>query len=458
MPLTRFRTKGQLLPYNLTYAGGPLSPLSQTYSGTTANVTVGGSKTYFRDTLTPGFKRRVNAGLWANNPMTSVKVTSTPFISSVHRVKTTTPNAAWEDDSGALVSAVFGSLVNGNESDGTRYSTTTVFTDRLARLATINTWANVQASSSQSLVTLAEGHKTWDTIAKRAKQLASVVSAVRKGDVKTLNGMFGKPRKTNYPSKTVVWHSDVDLPITARSSGRTVGRYFHRNMRPTRVNEMNKVERLWLEYRYGWCPIVYDIIDTLKAIHAEDLASDLTQRPFKTAHGKANGVENTSTALISSVGGIQSDGVRTVAHELEIRGYILYRDLIGGWFSRLNDFGLFDVPRAIWELVPLSFVVDWFVPVGNFLAALQPKVGVEILAMGHTTYRKISVRQWCTVYHSNTTTLAWPPLAPLGAADEAVIEVRDRKTSLGTPSIPPLALSLNVKRMFDAAALFKSMR
>lgn len=67
----------------------------------------------------------------------------------------------------------------------------------------------------------------------------------------------------------------------------------------------------------------------------------------------------------------------------------------GGWSSKrgvkvefafkVDNPGLFDLdrygvldPLAIaWELVPLSFVVDWFVPIGNFLDSLQRPFGLR---------------------------------------------------------------------------------
>lgn len=454
---TRFRTRGTLNPVDVTYVGGGLNPYSQTYSGRMADVAKLGERSWFNDVVTPRWERKREAGTLVNNPMFSVTVTSNPYIASQHREKVTTPNAAWEDDTGALVSAVFGSLVTGSENDWNKYTMDSTEVERTARAATINTWKNVQSSSSQTLVTVAESSKTWETLYLRTKQLAGVVTATRRGDVKKLRELLPgvKPTK-NLPSRVVLW-DDNGRPILNRK-GRPVAKYFHKSMVPTKGHPMNKAEKLWLEYRYGWCPIIYDIVDTLKAINAEEERLTKKPRPFKTAHGTATATQTKSTLLTSMLGGIKSDGIRQEDHELTVRGYILYRDEVTRLFERLNDFGLFDVPRAIWELVPLSFVVDWFVPVGDWLGALQPKVGVEILAMGHTTHHQVIVQQWCTKFWSNTTDLAWPPFAPIGARDRATIDFKDRKTSLGSPSFPPFRPSLGWKRMLDAAALMKGMR
>jgi hypothetical protein len=38
------------------------------------------------------------------------------------------------------------------------------------------------------------------------------------------------------------------------------------------------------------------------------------------------------------------------------------------------------IPAAIWEIIPFSFVVDWFVNVESFIRAVTPKADVHRLA------------------------------------------------------------------------------
>lgn len=390
-----------------------------------------------------------------NNPATKVAITSNPLVSSTNRTNGTT---AWENDQGVWLSKLFGTLVTGAESDYVLYPFDGVKVDRLARLATIDTWKNLVPPQSQSLVTWAEAHKTWDTLYKRAKQLADVVTAVRKGDVKRLERLMPGKRTFSYPKQVVVWDNFSDIPLMNRN-GNTIRRYARSHRTNFDFNAASQAQRLWLEYRYGWSPMVYDIVDTLKATYAEDLRLSRAPRPFLTCHGKAQDKWSSSAVVTSSLGGIGSVGTRQVDYGLIVRGYILYRCNAGRLVQRLNDFGLFDVPRAIWELVPLSFVVDWFVPVGDYLGAIQPKVGVEILASGNTALYTLEISQWLTQY--GTTALpnqGWSPLVPIGAKDLATIDRYVRNLGLGTPFIPPLAVNLTAKRLVDAAALISGMR
>ena len=421
-------------------------------------MTFGGSKVYMNDYVTPRFEKLRSAGAVVNNPADATYVTSSPYVTSNLRLNPTVNG--WEQDDGATISFLFGGLVGGTQADGIRYPAEPNRVARLGRLATLAAWGNVQASQSQSLVTAAEAHKTWETIYLRVKQLADIVSATRKGNVNKLNRLLPGKRTKAYPKRVVLWDEN-GIPLTSRK-GNPVSRYAHRNMVPLDPSRLTEAGKLWLEYRYGWSPIVYDIVDTLKAVYVQDLKAELSKPrgPFTVARGKSSESWSKDTDLSSVVTGVGSLGKRVEAHELSCRAYILYRSALeGSLFERLNDFGLFNVPLAIWELVPLSFVVDWFVPVGDYLEAIQPKFGVEIVTSGFTYTHKVDVSQWLTQWGTVAKpTLGWPPFAPVGVPEKASILRWERSVGLGSPSFPPIDTNLGVKRLLDAAALLKGMR
>jgi hypothetical protein len=53
------------------------------------------------------------------------------------------------------------------------------------------------------------------------------------------------------------------------------------------------------------------------------------------------------------------------------------QDNFEAWSATLG-LRLRDVPQTLWELTPYSFVVDWFVNVGDWLQAVTPVPGLEI--------------------------------------------------------------------------------
>jgi hypothetical protein len=48
-------------------------------------------------------------------------------------------------------------------------------------------------------------------------------------------------------------------------------------------------------------------------------------------------------------------------------------------FKTLEEVGFINPVSVVWELVPFSFILDWFVPVGEFLQNIQPPQGVQFV-------------------------------------------------------------------------------
>lgn len=70
---------------------------------------------------------------------------------------------------------------------------------------------------------------------------------------------------------------------------------------------------------------------------------------------------------------------------------------VSGWFIR-NDsstwkmyssaLGLSSPLQNIWEIIPFSFVIDWFVPIGDAFLRLEDKLGF------HSTISNLSMSNW----------------------------------------------------------------
>lgn len=129
----------------------------------------------------------------------------------------------------------------------------------------------------------------------------------------------------------------------------------------------------WLRYRYGFMPLLY-LADDLLAASVEP-----GEPERKTSRGSSN---FTVTDQNTSSGGnpVTETWVAEQYHQISYscRAGVLYihrLDLNANYGIRLSD-----IPEAAWELTPFSFVSDWFVNVGDFLGAIRPKLGVEVLA------------------------------------------------------------------------------
>lgn len=117
-------------------------------------------------------------------------------------------------------------------------------------------------------------------------------------------------------------------------------------------------ERLWLEGRYGWRQVMFDIKDIQKAINSID---DRRKRYRQSAGGSSNSTE-LSTKAVSWVSGTHVYPV-VDTYEVNTRGTVV-ADITPPKIQ-LNPV------ITGWELTRLSFVLDWVINVGQWLEAMS---------------------------------------------------------------------------------------
>lgn len=117
------------------------------------------------------------------------------------------------------------------------------------------------------------------------------------------------------------------------------------------------ISNLWLQFRYGIMPIVY----TVESV--QDLVKSLKSE-YITARDKES-----DEIVIKNFIELESELTLPVTHRVTIKQrYKPKATTFEDVLVRVSgNFAL-----TLWELVPLSFVVDWFVNVGDLLSSLNP--------------------------------------------------------------------------------------
>lgn len=127
-----------------------------------------------------------------------------------------------------------------------------------------------------------------------------------------------------------------------------------------------ELAKRFLEFQYGWKPLMGDIyagVDLLNRGILEDnfqLESKSAPRVYLQTEWASSGGYDTRWTCYGRA------KVRLIAN---IRSSYIE------WF---NTAGLINPAEIVWELVPYSFVVDWFVPVGDCLSALSASAGLDL--------------------------------------------------------------------------------
>lgn len=125
----------------------------------------------------------------------------------------------------------------------------------------------------------------------------------------------------------------------------------------------------WLAVQYGWRPLLADISNGLDA--CAELFEEST--PTIAVHARAKEVNSsilkTTTAVTSGCGW---DIKRTTVHQAHCRlDFVLNLPEL----ATASQLGLLNPFEIVWELVPFSFIVDWFVPVSQWLGTLDAGFG-----------------------------------------------------------------------------------
>ncbi len=187
-----------------------------------------------------------------------------------------------------------------------------------------------KGAAAMAAVNVAEFNQALGMITNRAGQLLKFCRALRRFDLKGAASVLG-----------------IKKPKSARDSSKDFA-------------------ALFLEYHFGWEPLIADIgagIDILqgsvrdKTLHAK---GKLVRGEVRTSGENEYSAYTTYTAY--RVRTTCSARVRVTNPQLH----------------QADQAGLVNPLSVAWELVPFSFVVDWFVPVSSFLNSMTDFLGLDL--------------------------------------------------------------------------------
>lgn len=157
---------------------------------------------------------------------------------------------------------------------------------------------------------------------------------------------------------------DLGVPLGTSRIKRAAGRY--NRLYPK--DPSSAAANGWLALHFGWTPLLSDIHDSCEAIANWKYEK---KAPIQTSRVK---VKRACFAREAPPGGF----VTTYDTTTTIKYVCSYRASKAD-FKRLQTVGLTNPLSIAWEVMPWSFVVDWFLPVGRWLGNLDALVGVEFV-------------------------------------------------------------------------------
>lgn len=176
----------------------------------------------------------------------------------------------------------------------------------------------------------------------------------------------------------------------------------------------------YLEYHFGWEPLMKDI----------EASIDLFTNPLRVPYGNRVVARSTSqTSVIHPTGSLYSvsEDYDWVSH-VSIRATV---SLSNPNAYRLEQLGLLNLAVLGWELIPFSFIVDWFVNVGDFLSSFTDFAGLTLSRQSVTHKTQYAARQFYRTY------VGGPPNYPIGDVQvrQFIGYAMTRRTVITFPSL-----------------------
>jgi hypothetical protein len=213
----------------------------------------------------------------------------------------------------------------------------------------------VSRAETKALKQLLDQKVNFGVAFAEAKETAELVESVLKRVTKTVNAFRGK----HHPR---IWEQ------VKVQEGRHNGR----------------VPKAWLEVQYGWRPMMQDVQGAM-----DQLSKDTQARPF---HASCIGKARVDTPIkwrktSDYSGDVYVPVTGKVSQMCFVRLDYLLRN---PYLASLSQLGLLNPAEIVWERLPYSFVVDWFLPIGGWLSSLGAATGWDFLSGSRSFVRKVN--------------------------------------------------------------------
>jgi hypothetical protein len=266
----------------------------------------------------------------------------------------------------------------------------------------------VKGQSANIALMFAERRSTAVMIADRATLIARAALQVRNGQWRhAIESLSGSTRYN---------------PLSVRARERAL----------QKLPPSKRLANAWLELEFGWKPLLSDVHGAATML-ASRAASEQYNSRLSASFRKRVVKPSTWSGLYDYVND----------HESKCK-YVIRYFLDSESRQGLSQTGISDPLTLAWQVLPFSFVVDWFIPVGNYLSALGAYDGFTFRDGSLTTLDKVVTHK---SYNKSTVNSGWWGTNVYQTSGEATFtEVnfrRSRITGWPIPAPPELRSPLD---------------
>lgn len=218
-------------------------------------------------------------------------------------------------------------------------STTTLWSSNAHAKARSKVIGNIQRLKSNVAQNIAEYRQVQNMFGTNVRRITNAYRALRHGDVRGF-------------SRNIPLRKRHEQSLLRR------GPFDVRRNAPT----------IWLETQYGWLPLLGDIYTGMTNFYKR------VEEGY-TIRAKGSGVDT----IVSQDDWVNDPGIvrhRDTNRKKIYCQYIIDYEVDFARLVNMQSWGIYNPWLLAWELVPYSFVVDWFLPVGDWLSQVGYSTGL----------------------------------------------------------------------------------
>lgn len=213
----------------------------------------------------------------------------------------------------------------------------------------------------------------------------------------------------------------------------------------SKKNPWHEFKQLWLEWRFSIRPMIGDMKNAAEAL------SNALEDEFKLLRGRGRQIVTGSDARAHE----QYINANTVGFSVETLSYNVtcranaYMQLENVWGHKFG----FDQAVTAWELIPYSFVVDYFTNIGSWVSTLNPQLSHDFMGQSVSirTEEIYEVRSHIDWHDSVAQTVSGHH--NLNCVGRLWVDTYQRSAYAGVP-LPSFKPRLTIPKLIDIAALF----
>ena len=358
------------------------------------------------DVVTPDFYAKSRRGEIINNPMSKIDIVEHLTCFERDRIVTHSINADNEETY---------THATGSSPYTMTYKEPSDFQSRKERcidLAVTSANAGVSVSKAAALVTLGEAKESLNSMASVLRNVAKFCHILRKKRI----DLFIKEVKNQL--------SPDELMDT------------------------------WMFIRYAIRPMIYDTMDIIEALKADvTIGQRCTSRGY--SHDSEDDSDVFTSRIISSLADFTSE--RKYDWTFEARAGVLFEVERAGL---LELWGFTQPTEAVFDLITLSFVLNWIINISDLISAWTPESGLKTLASWVKTDEVLTqVTEGGDLTILNNDLDVYPRLTGTFTAGTQikVTKTEERLVTPPLPMMPRLNVNLDAMKLTDLAIIVRNL-